>query len=254
VSALDFLEVPARQAATLSVVDHRPWPLPERPWLQGQTWEDLCFLHRRVAADGLRRLVPEPLEIDTFDGDAWLGVTPFRLTHLRLHGLPSVPVLSSFVELNVRTYVTHDDRPGIWFFSLDASSRLAVEAAKQVYRLPYHHARMTCARVGDRVSYASSRDGGAFAFDAAYGPVGEVSPAAPGSLEHFLAERYCLYTLDRGELMRADIHHPPWPLQPGEAEIELDTMAPRGLDLPDEAPLVHYSAQQDVVVWGLERA
>jgi uncharacterized protein YqjF (DUF2071 family) len=156
----------------------------------------------------------------------------------------------------VRTYVSHAGRPGIWFFSLDANSQLAVEGARRTYFLPYHRARITCRRSGDAVEYACSRvssEGRPFVFEGRYRPVGAPSPAAPGSLEHFLTERYCLYALDDDEtLHRAEIHHPPWSLQAAEAEIALNTMAPRALGLADEPPLLHFSARQDVVIWSLE--
>jgi uncharacterized protein YqjF (DUF2071 family) len=247
----DFLETPSRQARVVEEVEHRPWPLPDAPWSNAQTWHEIAFLHWRVDESALRPLVPEGLEVDTYDGSAWLGVVPFRLSGLRLRGVPPLPRLSSFPELNVRTCVTRGGRPGIWFFSLDAGSRFMVEAARRLYRLPYRLARMSVDRRGGFVHYDSARPGAVFS--ASYRGVGEAFLARPGSLEHFLAERYCLYTADGRDLYRADIHHPPWRLQPGEATIELNTMAPAGVKLPDEEPLVHFSPRIDVVVWGLER-
>src|SRR5436309_10836117 len=152
-------------------------------------------------------------------------MTPFRVGALRLRGTLPLPRASSFLQLNVRTYVTAGGKPGIWFFSLDASSRLAVEAARRTYKLPYFHARMSAEPQGEWIEYESARVG--HVFSARYRPSGEVFDAAPGSLEEFLAERYCLYTVDeRGRLYRAEIHHAPWPLQPAEAAIALNTMAP----------------------------
>ena len=221
-----------------------------------QTWDDLLFAHWRVPADQLRALIPASLDIDTFEGDAWLGITPFRLTGLRVRGVPPVPRASSFCELNVRTYVRHrGERPGIWFFSLDASRRYAVQAARRFYRLPYFLARMSSAGHGSRIDFSSSRrtrGGSPFTWSSSHGPVGAAFTASPGSLEYFLAERYALYTLDRGRLYRADIHHPPWPLQPAEATIELNTMPPPGVELPGEPPLLHYARRQDVLIWPLD--
>jgi uncharacterized protein YqjF (DUF2071 family) len=248
VSSLDFLGAAARQASVLNEIGHRPWPLPDRPWTQAQTWEDLLFAHWRVAPAELERLLPPELPLDTFDGAAWLGITPFRLTNLRLRGTPPLPWVSTFPELNVRTYATLDGRPGIWFFTLDAASALAVEAAKRVYRLPYHRARMTVERLGDDVHYESARVGATFS--GRYRPDGAVFIAERGTLEHFLTERYCLYTGDGGRLYRAEIHHPPWPLQPASATIDLNTMAP--VELPDQEPHLLFAARQDVVVWALE--
>ena len=217
----------------------------------GQTWEDLLFAHWRVPADVLRSHVPKALALDEHDGTAWVAVTPFRVSGLRLRGTLPLPVVSNFLELNVRTYVTAQDKPGIWFFSLDASSAWAVEAARRTYRLPYFRARMTMDSRGDRVRFECCRaDEPGRAFSGGYRPAGPASEPPPGSLESFLTERYCLYALDRGRLARAEIHHRPWQLQPGEAEVELNTMAP--VDLPDEEPLCHFSRRQDVVVWRLE--
>ena len=249
---MDLLDVPVRQASTLEQVDHRPWPLPERPWVMGQTWDDLLFLHYRVQAEQVRPLVPEGLQLEHHSGSAWLGVTPFVITGLRARGMLPLPFVSSFRELNVRTYVTRDGKPGIWFFSLDASSQIAVEAARRLYRLPYFQADISVRRRSEEILYDCSRGGGK-AFAAAYRPDGAVFNPGPGSLEGFLTERYCLYTEYAGELYRADIHHRPWSLQPADARIDLNTMPPLKLD-PADKPLAHYSARQDVVIWPLERA
>jgi hypothetical protein len=223
----------------------------------GQTWEDLLFAHWRVPVAAVRALVPPGLEVDTFDGSAWLATTPFRVAALRLHGLPPAPFVSRFLELNVRTYVTRDGKPGIWFFSLDAASRLAVEAARRAYRLPYHHARMRRDQRGAWLQYESTRLGSPerpYVFSARYRPAGPAASVPPGSLEYFLAERYCLYVVREDRIHRAEIHHLPWPLRPAGAELELNTMVPDGIELPDEPPLLHFSAAQDVVIWPLEPA
>lgn len=239
----DFLATPARQAAVVEQVEHRPWPLPDEPWQNAQTWQELAFLHWRVDEAQLRPLVPQGLELDRYDGSAWLGITPFRLTGFRLRGLPPLPRLSSFPELNVRTYVTAGDKPGVWFLSLDAGNPLAAEAGKRLYRLPYRAARMAIERRHGHVHFDSScRER---VFSARYRGVGDAFHAEPGSLESFLTERYCLYAADAGGLWRAEIHHPPWALQAGEAVVELNTVA----EVPHDEPLVHYAARQDAVVW-----
>ena len=241
------------QSNTLADTAHRPWPLPDRPWLMGQTWHRLLFAHWRVPVEDIRAHVPRPLAVDTFDGNAWIGVTPFVVTGLRLRTSPPPPLVSSFPELNVRTYVTYGERPGIWFFSLDAGSAAAVLGARAAYRLPYFRARMSADRSGDEVDYTSdrlSKRGAPAAFRARYRPTGAVFRAEPGSLEWFLAERYCLYTVAGGHrLDRAEIHHPQWPLQPAEADIAENTMAaPLGIELSGE-PLLHLADRQDVVIW-----
>ncbi|TML27817.1 MAG: DUF2071 domain-containing protein [Actinobacteria bacterium] len=217
----------------------------------GQTWDDLLFVHYRVPVERLRPLVPDGLEVQEHSGSGWLGVTPFVVTGLRARGLLPLPFASSFRELNVRTYVTRDEKPGIWFFSLDASSRLAVEAARRLYRLPYFEADISLRRRGEQILYDCSRDDGK-AFSAAYRPNGAVFGAQPGSLEHFLTERYCLYAEHGEALYRADIHHRPWPLQPAEAQVDLNTMPP--VKVSEGDPLVHYSSRQDVVIWPLDPA
>jgi uncharacterized protein len=192
------LDAAYRQNRSLEHLGHRPWPLATRGWIMGQTWEDLLFAHWRVPVDEVRKHVPYQLEVDEHDGSAWLGITPFRLTGLRGRGTIPLPLLSTFLELNVRTYVRAEDKPGIWFFSLDASSRLAVEAARRTYRLPYFHARMSAARSGEWIAYECARlSESGRVFSGRYRPHGPVSTAEPGSLEWFLTERYCLYTTDR---------------------------------------------------------
>lgn len=248
----------AAQARALAESDHRPWPLPSRPWFMGQTWLDLLFAHWPVAAEVLRPKIPHQIPIDTFDGKAWIGVTPFEVRGLRLRGTPPAPSLSRFPEVNVRTYATVRGKPGIFFMSLDAASLPAVAAARRAYRLPYFRAAMQIGRRGGEIQYRSNRrsaDGEPASLQLSYWPTGSVAPAVPGTLEHFLVERYCLYTLDdQGEVLRADIHHPPWPLQPAAARISLNSMgSPYRVPFETE-PLLHYSRRQDVVIWSLAPA
>jgi uncharacterized protein len=246
-----MLDAAVRQNRSLEQLGHRPWPLPPRGWIMGQTWEDLLFAHWRVPVEAVRQHVPERLEVDVHDGSAWLGITPFGLTGLRGRGMLPIPYVSSFLELNVRTYVRAEEKPGIWFFSLDASSRVAVELARRTYKLPYFHARMSASKRGEWVDYECARiDEAGRVFSGRYRPNGPVSHAEPGSLEWFLAERYCLYTTDeRGSLARAEIHHELWPLQPAEAEIELASISP--VELHGD-PVLHFSRRQDAVIWPLE--
>jgi uncharacterized protein len=247
-------EIPGQQAV-LRDQSHRPWPLPERPWLMGQTWYDLLFAHWRVPTGALRRLVPEPLELDLYDGEGWLGVTPFVIGGLRLRGMPPLPRISRFPEVNVRTYVTYGGRPGIYFLSLDAARLAAVFAARAAYRLPYFHAEMRVGRTDGKIAYRSRRSEPEAEFVATYAPRGERLPIEQGSLDRWLAERYCLYVVDEDRrALRADIHHPPWPLEPAEASIERNTMAsPLGIEL-DGQPLLHYSVRQDTLIWSLAPA
>jgi uncharacterized protein YqjF (DUF2071 family) len=246
-----LLDAAARQSRSLEHLEHRPWPIDPRPWTIAQTWEDLLFAHWPVPAEQVREHVPAQLEIGEHDGSAWVTVAPFRLTNLRTRGTLPLPRVSSFLELNVRTPVVGPDgRPGIWFFSLDASSLLAVELARYTYKLPYFHARMSATRHGEWIDYESARIAEpARVFSGRYQPDGEPRHAEPGSLESFLMEHYCLYTTDRrGRLYRAEIHHEPWPLQPAEGEIELASLSP--IELRGE-PICWFSRRQDVVIWAL---
>jgi uncharacterized protein len=239
--------------AIIQKIDHRPWPLPDRPWVMTQTWHDLLFAHWPIAVDRLRSLVPSSFELDLFEGVAWLGIVPFQMANVSLRGVPSMPWVSEFPELNVRTYVRVADRPGVYFFSLDAGSRLAVKTARTVLNLPYYFATMKVAPHSRGTLYESHRDGERNKAEliATYGPVRPPFEAAPGSLEYFLTERYCLYNVGRsGEPYRLEIHHPPWPLQAAEAELARNSMAEAsGIALPSTAPLLHFSKRQDVVAW-----
>jgi len=252
-SVLDAVRAAERQGETLASVEHRPWPPPDGPWLLGQTLEDLLFAHWRAPADALRALLPRGLELDLYDGEAWVGVVPFRLTSLRARGLPPLPFASSFLGLNTRTFVTARGKAGIWFFSLDATSRLAVLAARYGFKLPYYLAEGRAERLDGWVSFEVRRRdsrGAPAAFRARYRPTGRELEPEHGSLAHFLTERYSLYTVaPDGRLLRAEIHHPPWSLQEAEAEIEENTMPPLDIELVDGEPLVHFSARQDIVLW-----
>jgi uncharacterized protein len=237
---------------------HRPWPLERGPWVMAQSWHDLLFAHWPVPVATLRCLIPAALEIDTFDSIAWLAVVPFRMSGVRIRGTPSVPRLSNFLELNVRTYVTHDGKPGVWFFSLDAESAIAVEIARRWFHLPYFRADMHLEKHDDWFHYQSTRThrGAPEAtLRAKCRPIAAPTPSAPGTLEHFLTERYCLYSTDRaGRLIRGEIHHGPWPLQLAEAEFaENTTASAAGIALPVSPPLLHFAHRQDVVVWPPER-
>jgi uncharacterized protein len=234
-------------------VAHRPWPLPASPWVMAQSWHDLLFAHWPVDTVKLSAQIPERLKIDTFDGRAWLAVVPFRMTGVRLRGTPAVPWLSAFPELNVRTYVSCDGKPGVWFFSLDAGNSLAVAIARAWFHLPYFRARMRCCDRDGWIEYASQRaHSGASpaALQARYRPVAPAFFPQRGTLEHFLTERYCLFTLDgRRQLIRGEIHHRPWPLQHAEAQFACNTMSESlGIALEPQ-PLLYFARRQDVLVW-----
>jgi uncharacterized protein YqjF (DUF2071 family) len=235
----------------------RPWPAPARPWALAMRWHDLLFMHWPLRPEALRPLIPPSLHLDTFDGAAWLGVIPFHMTGVRPHYLPALPWFSAFPELNVRTYVTVEGKPGVWFFSLDATNALAVRGARFLFRLPYHDARMVSVRRTGVVYYSSCRTHhGAAAAElvARYRPIGPAAPAPEGSIDRWLTDRYCLYAANRrGGVWRCEINHARWPLQPAEAEIERNTMcAPLRLSLPSPPPLLHFAERLEVVAWTLK--
>ena len=234
-------------------VAHRPWPLPDQPWVMAQSWHDLLFAHWQVDAAALRSLLPSQLQIDTFDGNAWLAVVPFRMTGVRLRGIPALPWLSAFPELNVRTYVTCDGKPGVWFFSLDAGNALAVAIARAWFHLPYFRARMVCRERESWIHYQSERmhrGAPAGSLDGRYRPISEVFSPQRGTLEYFLTERYCLYTTHgRGQIIRGEIHHSPWPLQRAEVELASNSMAESLNVALASRPLLHFARRQDVLVW-----
>lgn len=239
-------------------VEHRPWPLARGPWVMAQTWHDLLFAHWPVPASSMRALVPHELEIDTYEGSAWIGVVPFRMSAVRLRGMPGVPGMRAFPELNLRTYVRVGQKPGVWFFSLDAANSPAVAIARAWFDLPYFRARMRCDPRGDDVDYDSERThtgARAATWRGVFGPRGSVELARPGSLEHWLTERYCLYARSkRGRLTRGEIHHAPWPLQPAHAEVEADTIAAAaGITLVGRAPSLVFARRLDVRIWAPRR-
>ena len=237
-----------------SQTQHRPWPLPCGLWVMAQTWHDLLFAHWPVPIAALRSQIPASLEIDTFDGAAWLAVVPFRMSGVRLRGTPAIPWLSSFPELNVRTYVKRNGKPGVWFFSLDAANAIAVEIARRWFHLPYFRAAMHIQKRGDWFEYSSVRNhpGAPPAeLSVKYRPIAPPQPPSPGTLEHFLTERYCLYTTNAaGRLIRGEIHHAPWPLQLADAQFSQNTMTiASGIAFPETKPLLHFASRQDVIVW-----
>jgi uncharacterized protein YqjF (DUF2071 family) len=217
-----------------------------------QSWREQLFAHWRIPGEQIRPLVPAQLELDTFDGSAWLGLTPFRITGLRVRGLPELPFGSDFPELNLRTYVTVGGQGGVYFFSLDAGSSLAVIAARIGYGLPYHSADMEITTAADGwIHYRCNRDTGDADLVARYRPrPDEPYRADARTLDHFLIERYVLYVVRGEKVVRGDIHHRPWLLQPAEAVFETNSIAvAAGLALPLEPPLLHYSSRQDALIW-----
>jgi uncharacterized protein YqjF (DUF2071 family) len=232
---------------------HRPdgWPI------MHQNWGKLLFMHWRIDEKFLRPLIPSPVEIDRFDGSAWIGVIPFTMWGIRASFLPPIPGTSAFHELNVRTYVHHNGVPSVWFLSLDAANKLAVWGARKFYYLPYFYAQMSLQQTGKTIRYSSSRRDtrGAPAELHAEWVIGEGLPeASPGSLEFFLTDRYCLDTEHNGNLYRARIHHQPWPLQKAElVSLNSSMIESHSLPTPKGNPLLHYCEKLSVEIWRLKK-
>lgn len=223
-----------------------------------QSWSKLLFAHWPVKTDMLRPLIPPSLEIDTFDGYAWVGVVPFAMRKVYPRYTFEMPWLSNFLELNIRTYVIKDGIAGVYFFSLDCSNPVAVWIACTAFYLPYFNARMSQSEKPDGwIHYESRRHNSDAHFIADYRPTGPLLKPSNDSIDRFLTERYCLYTHDRrGSCHQGVIHHEVWPLQPAEAEIITDTLSSTqlGFRLPDVKPLLHYCENIDTIEWSLRGA
>jgi uncharacterized protein YqjF (DUF2071 family) len=225
--------------------------------LMHQKWGKLLFMHWRIDESLLRPLIPEQLTIDTFDGSAWIAVVPFTMWDIRAFPpyIPPVPGLSAMHELNVRTYVTYDNFPGVWFFSLDCNCASAVLGARMFYYLNYLSADITLEQTSNMIDYGLARiDKPPANFRASWSIGEQLSTSAPGSIEFFLTERYCLYSASNEKLYRSRIYHQPWPLQTATLHSMSSTLI-QSLDLPEPegAPLLHYAEEISVDIWALDR-
>jgi hypothetical protein len=250
--------VKSRAQEILAACQHRPFPLPRAPWVMRQEWHNLLFAHWALPAEIVRPLVPAQLPLDLWQGQAYVGVVPFLIRNLRPRGVPPLPVLSHFAEINVRTYVTMDDKPGVYFFSLDAENVSAVLGARLLYGLPYFKSAFGVALSGDTVRYESRRTvrPKPAEFRASYKPTSDELPWRPmnETVERFITERYCLYNVVAGHVYRTNIHHRPWPLQSASAIIDANTMTETlSVQLDAPPPLLHFSKFLDVLVWWPER-
>jgi uncharacterized protein YqjF (DUF2071 family) len=225
-------------------------------------WLDLLFAHWPVDPAPLERLIPPELELDRFEGDAWLGVVPFTMDDVAPRGIPAPGRFGTFPELNVRTYVRRRDRPedrGVWFLSLDGDSWPTVRGARLIFHLPYVHARMWSRRSGDEVVYRSERDDRAWPavrFAARYRPVGPVALAEPGTFDEWSTNRLRLFSVDSGRrLIHGDISPGPCPLQPAVGEHDSTELAASpGITLPAVAPILRFAERLDVRGWLPDRS
>jgi uncharacterized protein YqjF (DUF2071 family) len=219
-----------------------------------QSWDKLLFMHWEIPVSVLRPLIPDLLTIDTFEGKAWIAVTPLTIWDLRPSFIPALPFISELHELNVRTYVHFNGVPGVWFFSLDANNFLAVAGARLFFRLPYYHSIIDLEQTENNVTFNSERAESDAKFEASW-TVGNASrPAEPGTLEFFLLERYCLYTCDEKYVYRCRIHHQPWPLQKTQQlwKYRSTMIEAAGMPEPTSDPLLHCGGPVHVEVWPLE--
>jgi len=230
-------------------IDHRPWPLPNKAWVWQQSWLDLVFLHYRVSAQEVRELLPPEVKLQEFDGSAWVGVVPFRMAGFMRRPPLDIPLLRSFPELNLRTYVEVDGKPGVWFFSLDADNWPIVLVGKGIYNLPYFKANIELEEQEGWFECTSSRRRSDVGFKARYRPIGDPFIAESGSFESWATERYCLYSQSRkGDIYRVEVQHVPWPLQQAEARVEkCDLFSAAGISPLDSNAVCHYSAGVQVV-------
>lgn len=241
----------------LKEIEHRPYPLPSSPWAMTQTWDQLLFMHWPIPAQELKMHLPPALELDIFDGTAWIGLVPFAMNNIRMHWLPKVPYTHSFLELNVRTYVKYKGKPGVYFFTLDANHKLAVAAARSLFSLPYVNADMEMTNINGMFDFKSERTHRGYpdaSFHAAYRPTSPFFTATKGSIEHWLTARYCLWTTKGKHVYCGEIHHIEWNLQKAEAEIKINKLVPF---LPkayfDRDPLLLFTPSIRAFVWMLDR-
>jgi uncharacterized protein len=211
------------------------------PWLVAQRWEQFLFAHWPVARSQVAAHLPRGVEVDVREGTAWLSIVAFVMVGTRSCGPPWWPVLAPIPELNVRTYVRVDGQPAIWFLSLDATSTLFASVGRALYGMPYRTTPMSVAVERGAVRYDAP------CFSATYAPSGPARTAEPGTLEHFLVERYRLYSRRRGRLVTAEVMHDPWRLSPAGAEIELNELAPAGVELVGD-PILHFCAGVSAVI------
>ncbi len=213
-----------------------------------QRWRELLFVHYTFPLEHVRRLVPAELELDPWDDVAWLGVVPFRMQGIRPR---FVPFGIDFLELNVRTYVHYRGEPGIYFLSLEASSWLAVQAARHGWGLPYFHASMSSDRTGNRIDYHSRRHAGDAVAHYDFTFEEGAAPATAGTLDHFLLERYYLFTVDGGRVHKGHVHHTPYPVSAAALHTHSDSLLlAAGLPASGAPATLHYSAGVDVEVYG----
>ncbi|MBB6443954.1 YqjF family protein [Bacillus benzoevorans] len=236
----------------IKITEHRPNPLPDLPWVSTQRWEDVLFLHWPVSPDLLTPHLPQSLQLDLYDGTAWIGMVFFQVKGMRPRLLPAVPFISSYLQLNVRTYVTYKGRSGVYFFRLTVDSILACFLAKTWYSLPFMMAEIKMDSQGDDIHMVSKRKIGKFEerMSCSYTPEASVFHTQMNTLDHWLFERYCSWNMRQGTLLRIDIHHTKWNLQKAAAVIRSNTVTDfLTAKISQNNPIVHYSSAKQALFW-----
>jgi len=239
----------------LKQTEHRNYPLPEGKWIAMQDWEHLLFMHWRVYSAFIEPHLPKGLELDTFDGEPWISIIPFRVGKMRIRKMPPLPFMYPFVEVNVRTYVKRDGIPGVYFFSMDASKLLAVLGARFA-TLPYFHAKMKLKKKGKKFNFKSIRkDKEKETLKLSYQPSGKLFIPEEGTIDHWLMNRFALWSYKYDTLFRGDIHHKQWKVQHADLDIDKETITSF---MPNNAsiskPLAHYAKSKRVLIWPLKKA
>ncbi|TSJ46621.1 YqjF family protein [Fluviicola chungangensis] len=232
-------------------VSHRPWPIPTKSWSYYQEWNHALFLHWKVEPGLLEPFIPKGLELDTYEGEAWISLVAFTMEKIRPKNLPAFSPVSNFHEINIRTYVTHNNKPGVYFLNIEAQKLVSAKLSKLLSGLPYEKAKMIRIQKNIFQEYTSNLKKKGFRFSAKYTVSNK--PVPKTELDLWLTERYCLY-LDRGlKTYMYEIHHLPWELLEVEMNEIQTTYRFGEIDLKNKPDRVHYSPGVKVLAWKKEK-
>ncbi|MBW8348799.1 DUF2071 domain-containing protein [Bacillus sp. IITD106] len=240
----------------LQKTEHRPYPLPSKYWIMRQKWRDVLFMHLPIKPEKLQPYIPSAIEIDTFDGYAWLGVVVFKIDGIYPRGFPPVSIRPAFPEINLRTYVRCNDKPGIYFLSLDVDDWTSYTLAKRWLHVPYHPAKISIQKKKQSYQFESIRNrNNQIICKGSYTPLSGIYYPENMTLDHWLTERYCFFSNDiKSNIYCLDIHHTPWPLQKAVSDIYTNKLfSPFHFDLTDGTPIFHYSKGVDALVWNIKK-
>lgn len=236
--------------------EQRPFPLPDRPWLMAQAWHHLLFCHWEADKDEIEKLLPEELKVDLYQDKAYIGIVPFKAKNTRMRHLPRPPYIHTFLEMNIRTYVTYKGVPGIYFLTMEADKWLAVTGPRVASFLPYRKARMHMSEKRNWIHFQSETigpDKEQNSLDVLYRPAGKPFSPYPDSLAYWLFERYCYFTVHKNTVYRGDIHHSRWSVHEAEVMINKLPVLPPLTDIYKSKPLFHYSLKKQTYSWSVTR-